>query len=596
MQAEERRTLGVWEPDGWSVCLAPGCAGASQSEDNLCVSHMSPDQLGDLLDGLQGAGHLDLRGTELKSGLLIEILRRIPCGDEDRFGLMLSQATIVGDCDLSGLSLPHVFESLGTHYTGKLSFNNSLLRTSIFDGAIFSATVTFREATFTGTSAFDQAEFNDTAQFDHVVVKGRLSLRDTKFKYVSFGNANLGDHFSLTGGSCESSFFREAVFGRRAYISDFGQSDASMYLADATFGDNAMLFLGSVANPLTSISLSRTTFGSNSTVLARAAEVICTGLRSEGGFRLDLDCETLDLAETVFAAPATISRRTGVQSLVQIETMQGTDCTNLTLDGLDLSRCRLGESYNLERLVVASHDSFVRAPGGWQFNLRAWPMLWRWSDRAIIVDEAQWRAAHHRGVKGMGWLNRSSASAKSHDPKRSPHEANGIVETYRALRKGREDRGDAPGAADFYYGEMEMRRRAASPKSIERVLLTVYWLLSGYSLRAWRAIVALACLIVLGAVCFLAFGFSNETRPAARPTSINLSTGAIAYGLAPSSDLPAGFGDAFIYSLQSTTSLLRSPPEHALTRWGQVQEVLMRFTGPALLGLFVLAVRGRVKR
>jgi hypothetical protein len=32
-----------------------------------------------------------------------------------------------------------------------------------------------------------------------------------------------------------------------------------------------------------------------------------------------------------------------------------------------------------------------------------------------------------------------------------------IAGLYRALRKGREDARDEPGAADFYYGEMEMR-------------------------------------------------------------------------------------------------------------------------------------------
>jgi hypothetical protein len=31
---------------------------------------------------------------------------------------------------------------------------------------------------------------------------------------------------------------------------------------------------------------------------------------------------------------------------------------------------------------------------------------------------------------------------------------------YRALRKGREDTKDEPEAADFYYGEVEMRRLA----------------------------------------------------------------------------------------------------------------------------------------
>jgi hypothetical protein len=69
------------------------------------------------------------------------------------------------------------------------------------------------------------------------------------------------------------------------------------------------------------------------------------------------------------------------------------------------------------------------------------------------------------------------------------------------LRKGRQDAKDEPGAADFYYGEMEMRRhargsasnrrRASSRGRVERGILTAYWLVSGYGLRAWRALAGL---------------------------------------------------------------------------------------------------------
>jgi hypothetical protein len=37
------------------------------------------------------------------------------------------------------------------------------------------------------------------------------------------------------------------------------------------------------------------------------------------------------------------------------------------------------------------------------------------------------------------------------------YEAARIQAVYRDLRKGREDAKDEPGAADFYYGEMEKR-------------------------------------------------------------------------------------------------------------------------------------------
>ena len=55
-----------------------------------------------------------------------------------------------------------------------------------------------------------------------------------------------------------------------------------------------------------------------------------------------------------------------------------------------------------------------------------------------------------------------------------------IALLYRALRKGREDSKDEPGAADFYYSEMEMRRHDRSAPWPERLVLWLYWLVAGY--------------------------------------------------------------------------------------------------------------------
>jgi hypothetical protein len=44
--------------------------------------------------------------------------------------------------------------------------------------------------------------------------------------------------------------------------------------------------------------------------------------------------------------------------------------------------------------------------------------------------------------------------------------------------KGREDAKDEPGAADFYYGECEMRRHDLDAPRAERLVLWAYWLLS----------------------------------------------------------------------------------------------------------------------
>lgn len=158
-----------------------------------------------------------------------------------------------------------------------------------------------------------------------------------------------------------------------------------------------------------------------------------------------------------------------------------------------------------------------------------------------------------------------------------------IAGLYRALRKSREDTKDEPGAADFYYGEMEMRRRARASRDgnpgsafrspsrgrAERGILTAYWLVSGYGLRAWRAIAWLAALTALLAFAFHTIGYTQPPRPASYWTSL-------------------------LYAFRATLSLTDSNVQ--LTAWGQLLQSLLRLTGPVLLGLALLALRGRVKR
>jgi hypothetical protein len=147
-----------------------------------------------------------------------------------------------------------------------------------------------------------------------------------------------------------------------------------------------------------------------------------------------------------------------------------------------------------------------------------------------------------------------------------------LAALYRELRKGREDAKDEPGAADFYYGECEMRRldRQTTPWP-ERVILWLYWLVSGYGLRGLRALAWLALVVAGLAALLQAIGFNGGD---------------------PS------FRDAVIYAAQSTVSITSG--NAALTEhvsWaGEVLRIVLRLTGPVLLGLTLLSIRGRVRR
>lgn len=176
-----------------------------------------------------------------------------------------------------------------------------------------------------------------------------------------------------------------------------------------------------------------------------------------------------------------------------------------------------------------------------------------------------------------------------------------LASIYRALRKGREDQKDAPGATDLYYGEMEMRRRArsedptGSSSRVERGILHLYWLLSGYSSRAWRAATALAVVIVAGAAIFHFFGF-EDGKPTPTVEGVS-SSGALVYGQI--ADAPPAWHEALralTFSASTATAIVQLGSDRRLTVIGEITRVALRLLGPLLIALVVLSVRGRVRR
>ena len=57
---------------------------------------------------------------------------------------------------------------------------------------------------------------------------------------------------------------------------------------------------------------------------------------------------------------------------------------------------------------------------------------------------------------------------------------------------------------------------------------------------------------------------------------------------------PVSYWTSLLYAFRATLSLTDSNVQ--LTAWGQLLQALLRITGPVLLGLGLLALRGRVKR
>ena len=136
----------------------------------------------------------------------------------------------------------------------------------------------------------------------------------------------------------------------------------------------------------------------------------------------------------------------------------------------------------------------------------------RYIDRETIAEEHRCRGTgwDDGGTRAPDWLDDRDGNETLQFAQ--------IAALYRALRKSREEDKDEAGAADLYYGEMEMRRHHAGTvvhhgrvrALSDLVVLTLYWAGSGYGLRASRSLATLALTIAIASVGLRFFGFKPD--------------------------------------------------------------------------------------
>lgn len=299
------------------------------------------------------------------------------------------------------------------------------------------------------------------------------------------------------------------------------------------------------------------------TIRVRAVSLILNSARFEDSANIEADARTY-VDGTHFLAPALL---TGAQ----LYSLIGTDVSNLTLGDVELVGTYFDGAHQLDKLRFDGRIAFGTTPRGLRVGL-AWPPVWRWTSRRVLVEESTWRVSRR---KRAGW----QGSHRKTEPER-------IAALYRSLRKAFEDAKNEPGAGDFYYGEMEMRRHARSTPRAERMILTCYWAISGYGQRASRAL--LATTLLVGVLTFLLTGWGLPANAPSAPP-----------GVAQEATLPADrwTGDRAGKATRiALGSVVFRDTDQKLTDAGAWTLMAGRALGPVLLALAVLAVRARVKR
>jgi uncharacterized protein YjbI with pentapeptide repeats len=503
-----------------------------------CFEHLDLSQMPALADRLRGGERLDASNTTIASARLAALLEALE-GDDGLPKLREANfrgATFKGEANFRAATFGSVIFGDCT-FEGRSNFSGAGFEGSVdFGSATFAAGAWFAGARFGGSTSFERASFGGDINFAHTDFAG-----DTYFHGAAFRRDAVFAEATFEG----VAYFADAAFDRAA---DFREV---RFEQDAVFRAAAFR-LARKLGPLAvagSFAIDDCLFAERVSIEVDATVVSAQTATFADGVHLRVCRAEIELDSADFARPSTLSGATtmplrsrhdigdddtGPHELPRLLTLRGAHVAPLALSDLDLAACRFFGAHGLESLSIGANCRWRRSVSGVSREMLAEEHVWRDDDESSDLQPRQ------------------------------------IAALYGALRKAREDGKDEAGASDLYFGEMEMRRHGAAKRS-DRAVLWIYYLISGYGLRAGNAIATLLLTVVAASAGLWAFGF---------------------HGDGPS------YTRALFVAIESTSSLLRTPDGHGLapTYAGEVIQIVLRLLGPLLIGLALLAVRARVKR
>ncbi|MEU8353077.1 pentapeptide repeat-containing protein [Streptomyces sp. NPDC048845] len=582
-----------------------------------CLAHLSETDRSTYLALLAPGSDIDHRGTHF-NGLLVDVLL-------DAMRDPLTGNPRIGSAQFSGAT-----------FSGAARFQDATFSAeAYFENAAFHTLACFQDANFRNHARFSGATFSNGARFDGTVfsTESRFVLATFSAQVLFKGAVFSGEAIFTSATFDAKAWFVDAVFSAKArfqgatFLADVWFHGAT-FAADAEFGVARFSTLAVYAKaafstdasfagarfesakqlgPLVcggTLDLSEAQFGCPLTIVAAARKVVCQRTRWGATAVLRLRYATVDLSDAVVEYPLSIASRlpsrpvrgdrtldesplAGRDTGVRIVSLSGIDAAHLILTDVDLTECQFSGTIHLDHLRLEGNCTFTLTPAGLHWQGRR-PI--RWTPRRTLAEEHHWRAA--RGA--VGWT-----PAPAHMDPPGPRT---LAPVYRQLRKAFEDGKNEPDAADFYYGEMEMRRHDTARPRAERALLAMYWAISGYGLRASRA---LGWLLLAMAATVLAMMLWGLPKDDPKPKSAGTLDG---QRITMTTDTPDPVNPDEPYRERLSTerfeksllvvinSVVFRSSGQELTTVGTYTEMVSRISEPVLLGLAALAIRGRVKR
>ncbi|MGY3056845.1 uncharacterized protein YjbI with pentapeptide repeats [Streptomyces sp. TE3672] len=593
-----------------------GCRGIQVLGHTACLAHLADTDRDAYLAGLTPGTDIDHRGTPFAEPLLDALLSALhdPAAGHPRLGdARFEGAQFSGNARFSGAQFSGDARFDGAQFSGDARFEQVRFSVAaVFGDAKFSdlwslygahGDIRSEQVQFSGDAWFSGAQFSGDAIFGKSQFSGRAVFDDARFSGQAWF---AGARFSYDC-SFRAQFSGDAIFGGAQF------STRAMFRA-ASF---AAGWFGPVVCAGT-VDISLTRFETPVTMDIAAREVYCyrTQWQSTATLRLRYATANLDhavlvfpLAVTAHPAPFKVGGGTTAdesvladfKNKVGVVSVRGVDAAYLVLTDTDLSDCAFSGAFHLDQLRLEGRCTFAPTPTGVHRHF-IWPC--RWTPRRTLAEEHHWRAqTTGQPTPSLGPPSPRHWRTGPHhpDPELTP-DPEDVSTLYRQLRKSFEDNKNEPGAADFYYGEMEMRRHDRTDTTrAERGLLHGYWMLSGYGLRASRALGWLAAAMLITIALLMGFGLPKDAPKQEGTGTVPPGGGKVTFEIEKADPQnPTGdrfTGERFEKALNVTfNSVVFRSSGQDLTTTGTYIEMASRLTEPILLGLAVLAVRNRVKR
>jgi uncharacterized protein YjbI with pentapeptide repeats len=327
-----------------------------------------------------------------------------------------------------------------------------------FSRAKFEGEVRFCETDFRKYVNFERAYFKDGAAFDRSIFQDRVDFIENNFKGgLSFDRTVFQDHVD----------FRETDFHGYTHFS--GASFQNVDFEGATFKD--VEFIGATFKD---VEFRRAIF--------RNAYFDETVFRDADFIGASFNLASFNRAIFQAYADFSMTKFKGDASFVET-TFQ------------DVS---------FEKATIERNFSFI-SPQVEKFDLQDTQFFFRGSITANLA-QAKFHRAYIENISftGCDWPRGSVIYEEVHmeDENLSFKEMETI---YRSLKQNMERHGDYSRAGEFYYREMEMRRKGTKKKK-ERLLLELYRFLAGYGEFYWNT-AAFSGIIIL--IFALLYGISD---------------------------------------------------------------------------------------